>query len=95
LRDGDSVTTVANGVFDQDVAKTLLAQRYSADVLEKIRDAKIGIAGLGGIGSHIAESLVRAGFCNLVKSIFRIAFSVAVLAKSDDPVKPNTPIVTI
>ena len=66
LRDGDSVTTVANGVFDQDVAKTLLAQRYSADVLEKIRDAKIGIAGLGGIGSHIAESLVRAGFRNLV-----------------------------
>ena len=35
------------------------------------------------------------GLCKIVKSIFRITFSVAVLAKSDDPVKPNTPIVTI
>ena len=64
--EGDSVTTVTNGAFDQSIANSLLAQRYTADVLKRIRDARIGIAGLGGIGSHIAESLVRAGFRNLV-----------------------------
>ena len=43
-----------------------LRKRHSADVHDVIKKAKIGIAGLGGLGSNIAAMLVRAGITDIV-----------------------------
>jgi adenylyltransferase/sulfurtransferase len=49
-----------NGMSSQ---KQFLSSRGIKE--EKILTKKIGIVGLGGIGSHLAEQLSRMGFCNL------------------------------
>ncbi|WP_080797188.1 sulfur carrier protein ThiS adenylyltransferase ThiF [Arabiibacter massiliensis] len=38
-----------------------LASRIGADARERLRAARVGIAGLGGLGSHIAVMLARSG----------------------------------
>lgn len=38
---------------------------YTKEQIEKIKNAQIGIAGAGGLGSNCAMCLVRAGFVNL------------------------------
>jgi sulfur carrier protein ThiS adenylyltransferase len=37
---------------------------YTKEHIEKIKSAKIGVAGAGGLGSNCAMALVRAGFIN-------------------------------
>lgn len=66
LKDGDSVILIPDGGFVNSVAGQMLADRYTPEIHSKIRNARIGIAGLGGIGSHIAESLARVGIGHLV-----------------------------
>jgi len=39
-----------------------LIQYLGTENLEKAQDVKIGIAGLGGLGSNCAMNLVRSGF---------------------------------
>ena len=41
------------------------ANFYTKEQIGKIKSAKIGIAGAGGLGSNCALALVRAGFVNL------------------------------
>ncbi|MBU2043618.1 MAG: sulfur carrier protein ThiS adenylyltransferase ThiF [Candidatus Omnitrophica bacterium] len=43
-----------------------LLKYFSPEDLKKIQTAKVGIAGLGGLGSNCANSLVRCGVKNLV-----------------------------
>jgi len=43
-----------------------LCGRHTPEIHNKIKKAKIGIAGLGGLGSNIAAMLVRAGISDLV-----------------------------
>ena len=43
-----------------------LSSRHSPEVHNTIKKAKIGIAGLGGLGSNVAAMLVRAGVSDLV-----------------------------
>lgn len=38
-----------------------LAQRIGVDACERLRAARVGVAGLGGLGSHIAVMLARSG----------------------------------
>ena len=70
LSDGDTVRIVKKGDSEEDISGHSLIQRYSAEKYEKISKARIGIAGLGGIGSHVAVSLVRAGIRDLVIADF-------------------------
>ena len=71
LKDGDSVCFLeGGGVFVSKAADTLLSERYSRPVFERVSRARIGVAGLGGIGSHVAEALVRAGVKHLVIADF-------------------------
>ncbi|MEF9841484.1 MAG: sulfur carrier protein ThiS adenylyltransferase ThiF [Raoultibacter sp.] len=42
-----------------------LMRRVSQESYEKLRAARVGIAGLGGLGSHIAVSLARCGIGSL------------------------------
>lgn len=50
--------------------KQVRIQRHGKDVCEKLEAATVGIAGLGGLGSHIAMSLARMGVGNLVLADF-------------------------
>ncbi|MBE6051382.1 MAG: sulfur carrier protein ThiS adenylyltransferase ThiF [Clostridium sp.] len=38
-----------------------LDKRFSKEIYEKLKNAKVAVAGLGGIGSHIAVNLARSG----------------------------------
>lgn len=42
-----------------------LAQRIGADARERLQAARVGVAGLGGLGSHIAVMLTRSGVGSL------------------------------
>lgn len=62
LADGDCVTVIQKGVLPpRDVLETMMAARHSPGVFEKVKHARVGIAGLGGLGSHIAFALARTG----------------------------------
>ncbi|MBQ8179439.1 MAG: sulfur carrier protein ThiS adenylyltransferase ThiF [Candidatus Methanomethylophilaceae archaeon] len=67
LAEGDQVT-VMSGARSLDSATTgdILPPRYGRETYDRIRSVRVGIAGLGGIGSHVAASLVRAGVSDLV-----------------------------
>lgn len=43
-----------------------LSSRLTEEMYEAVRSSRIGIAGLGGLGSNIAAMLVRAGVSDLV-----------------------------
>jgi len=49
-----------------------LCDRHGPEIHNKIKKAKIGIAGLGGLGSNIAAMLVRAGVSYLTVADFDI-----------------------
>ncbi len=71
LKDGDSVYLIDGGAeFVNEVAESILADRYTPSIHKRISEARIGIAGLGGIGSHVAEALARAGIGHLVIADF-------------------------
>jgi len=48
----------------------VLSKRHTPEIHNVIRKAKIGIAGLGGLGSNIAMMLVRAGVSHLTVADF-------------------------
>ena len=43
----------------------VMDRRFTPEVYEKLKAGKVGIAGLGGLGSHIAVMLARSGVENL------------------------------
>ena len=45
-----------------------LCERHSAAVQKKLDTARVAIAGLGGLGSHVAFALARIGVCLLYTS---------------------------
>ena len=47
-----------------------LAKKLSPEQLSKVQETRIGIAGLGGLGSNVAWHLVRSGFSHLVLADF-------------------------
>ncbi|MDR1954935.1 MAG: sulfur carrier protein ThiS adenylyltransferase ThiF [Candidatus Methanoplasma sp.] len=49
----------------RDALEKALRTRYPSDMHEKLKNAKVGIAGLGGLGSNIAAMLARAGVSHL------------------------------
>ncbi len=66
LSDGDCVTVIEKGVFPPaDVLESMMAARHTPGVFEKVKAARVGIAGLGGLGSHIAFALARTGVGHL------------------------------
>ena len=45
----------------QEQLKEALLERYTPQMYERISEASVAIAGLGGLGSNIAVMLARAG----------------------------------
>lgn len=59
---GDSLTLIKRGEKPtQAEMESLIIARHSPKVFEKLKNARVGIAGLGGLGSHIAMNLARTG----------------------------------
>lgn len=50
----------------------ILIERHTLKVHKKIRNAKVGVAGLGGLGSNVAVSLARSGIGQLLLIDFDI-----------------------
>lgn len=62
LKQGDKVVFIKKGQSPtKEELQELLILRHTSKVHEKVRKAKIGIAGAGGLGSNIAISLARLG----------------------------------
>lgn len=62
LREGASVILIEKGKLPpEDCLEQMLLARLTPGVYEKVKDARVGIAGLGGLGSRIALDLARTG----------------------------------
>lgn len=66
LSDGDIVTIIQKGVMpDKEQLKEMMRARHTPGVYDAVKDAKVAIMGLGGLGSNIAIMLARTGVGHL------------------------------
>ncbi len=62
LSQGDTVTFIKKGELPpREALEAMLCARHTPGVYEKVRSARVAVAGLGGLGSNIALSLARTG----------------------------------
>ncbi|SHK19658.1 sulfur carrier protein ThiS adenylyltransferase ThiF [Paramaledivibacter caminithermalis] len=62
LKEHDRVTLIKRGeIPSKDELEALMSSRHTPGVHEKIKKARVGIAGLGGLGSNVTVSLARIG----------------------------------
>ncbi|MEE3704388.1 sulfur carrier protein ThiS adenylyltransferase ThiF [Campylobacter sp. CX2-8023-23] len=66
INDGDSVIFINKGEFpSKECLKEMMAARNSPEVNIALQNAKVGVAGLGGLGSSVAIALARVGVSSL------------------------------
>ncbi len=66
LKDGDQVTMIRRGEHpSEEELEVLMRSRHTPGVHEKIKTGRVGIAGAGGLGSHVAVALTRIGIGQL------------------------------
>ncbi|WP_330377461.1 sulfur carrier protein ThiS adenylyltransferase ThiF [Cellulosilyticum ruminicola] len=66
LDEGDEVAFIVKGEMpSKEELEALMCARHTPSVHEKVKKAKVAIAGLGGLGSHIAIELARTGVGHL------------------------------
>jgi sulfur carrier protein ThiS adenylyltransferase len=67
LSDGDELFVIRKGAFpDRAELEAMMAARHTPKVHERVKKARVAIAGLGGLGSNIAVALARTGVGNLL-----------------------------
>ena len=67
LQEGDLVALIQKGVMpSKEELESMMCARHTPKVHEKVKDAKVAIAGLGGLGSNIAVLLARTGVGKLL-----------------------------
>jgi sulfur carrier protein ThiS adenylyltransferase len=73
LQDGDSLFLIKRGESPSaDELEFLLAARHTPGIHQRLKQARIGIAGVGGLGSTVAISLARIGIGELVVADFDV-----------------------
>ncbi len=73
LVDGDEVCLIRRGETPSaDELEALMVARHTPGVHAKVKDAVVGIAGLGGLGSAIAIALARVGIGRLILADFDV-----------------------
>lgn len=71
LTHGDEVVLIRRGELPgPDELEALLAARHTPGVHRRVKTARVGVAGLGGLGSQVAIALARTGFGTLVLADF-------------------------
>jgi sulfur carrier protein ThiS adenylyltransferase len=66
LHDGDEIFCLEKGALPpQDDLEQMLCARNTPQVHKKVKQGRIAVAGLGGLGSHIAIMLARTGVGHL------------------------------
>lgn len=66
LSENDHISFIEKGVMpSEDELEALMVARHTPYVHEKVKNARVGIAGLGGLGSNIAVALARTGVGHL------------------------------
>ena len=67
LNEGDEVMLIQRGVVPpREELESVMAARHTPGVHAQMKAAKVGIAGLGGLGSAVAVALARMGVGRLV-----------------------------
>lgn len=67
LQNGDELFCIQKGVLPpKDALDSMMRARHTPKLHEKLKQAKVAICGLGGLGSHIAIMLARSGVGELV-----------------------------
>lgn len=73
LVEGDCINLIQRGeIPPANELEAVMAARHTPGVHEKIKNATVGIAGLGGLGSAIAVALARIGVGRLILADFDI-----------------------
>ena len=67
LRKGDRVSLIRKGeIPTREELVSLMMARHTRGVHERLAGERVGIAGVGGLGSHVAMALARSGVGSLV-----------------------------
>ncbi len=67
VSEGDTVSLIVKGTMpDADVLESMMAARHTPQVHTKVKQARVAVAGLGGLGSNIALMLARTGVGELL-----------------------------
>jgi sulfur carrier protein ThiS adenylyltransferase len=73
LREGDEVVFIRRGeVPPREELETQMMARHTPGVHRRVREARVGIAGLGGLGSSVAVALARVGVGHMVLADFDV-----------------------
>lgn len=73
LKENDTIFFIQKGVFPKkDELEAMMMSRHTPNVHKKLKNSKVAIAGLGGLGSNIAVSLARIGVGKLLLVDFDI-----------------------
>jgi sulfur carrier protein ThiS adenylyltransferase len=73
LKDGDEVVLIKKGEWPSlDELESLMIARHTPGIHKRLKEASVGIAGLGGLGSAVAVALARVGIGRLVIADFDV-----------------------
>lgn len=73
LNEGDEVFLIKRGeIPDRDELESVMAARHTPGVHARLKEASVGIAGVGGLGSAVAVALARVGVGRLVIADFDV-----------------------
>jgi sulfur carrier protein ThiS adenylyltransferase len=73
LSEGDSVVFIRRGeIPSEDELESLMVSRHTPGVHARVKEACVGVAGLGGLGSAVAVALARIGVGRLVLADFDV-----------------------
>ena len=73
IREGDELFFITRGVLpSREELESLMMARHTPGVHEKLKQATVGIAGVGGLGSAVATALARVGVGTLIIADFDV-----------------------
>jgi sulfur carrier protein ThiS adenylyltransferase len=73
LNDGDELFLIRRGeVPTEEELECLMAARHTPGVHNRLKEATVGIAGVGGLGSAVAVALARVGLGKLIIADFDV-----------------------
>ena len=73
VREGDEIVLIRRGeIPPPEELEALMVARHGPGVHEKVKRARVGIAGCGGLGSAVATALARTGVGTLVLADFDV-----------------------